>query len=150
MDAGWATTVEDAIPALVQVWTDALPGTEVSDGPWTGNDGNYQAVSVGYDGNDGAVHVETTPSGGGPNLEQYTVFCAAVVSGGDAEFAPLRAQALGLLRACFAALDADFTLGRKVLRAMPGSWALHQSSTSSGPRVLIAFGVQVEAFTKEV
>jgi hypothetical protein len=150
--AGWSSTIPDTMAALLSLWQATFPGTDVLvvDGPPTGGDGQTKMACVGYDGQDGAVHAETAPAGyGDSNQESYTVFCAVIAVDGGTEWGPVRDQAFSLYTDCVEAIGQDQTLGGTVLRAMPGSIAVNQSSSPSGLRVVIAFGVQVSAFTKE-
>jgi hypothetical protein len=153
--AGWLSTVPDTMDALATLFSAAVdPSVLVADGPNVGGDGQTKSVLVGYDGNDGAVHIEWAPADGGLalNRESYTVFCSVNVADGSADgnWSSLRQEAFDLYSTLTAALAGDPTLGRTVMRAMPGSVAAHQTTTRAGRLVIIAFGVQVEAFTKEV
>lgn len=149
----WSSTIPDAIDALYTLWsTDSrLSQAWVVDGVPVSNDSADQVVTVGYDGNENSVTATTVPDGfaADPNLESYTVHCSASVVVGDSSQKPARDQAFALYRTCCDALAVDWTLGQRVLQAVPSDVTVRQSAGSAGRACTVLFGIAVRAYTKE-
>ena len=153
----YALSAPLAIAALIRALnlSPALAGVEVRDGPQITNAAALEVVVVGYQGAeddavaDGTVLPEGL-SGGRPDRESYSVHCAVSVLAGDdpsTAVATARNRACVLLAAVGDAITADRTLGRTVLRASPGSWAMRADETTAGMVTTIKFDVNIDAYT---
>ena len=149
----YASTVPAAITALLAAFTAALPGVEVRDGPQVPDTSADEAVYVGWDGDPSyssdAWTSQETPEGLGPqtNRETFTVHCSVMVLNHDEDLAAARARALALRAAAGAAVMADPSLGRAVMRAVFSAGAGRQIPTAAGITVHVLFDVDCDAFT---
>lgn len=151
----YSSTVPAAITALVtalRTWPAlGLAGVPVRDGPELTQASGTEAVAVGYTGdqNQAAVTGTAAPEGmaAGPDREQYAITCAAEVIDTGGSLPAARARAYQLHAACGAAITADRTLGRTVLRATPGPGSLTQQQTTAGAMARVVFPVQIDAYT---
>jgi hypothetical protein len=129
----------------------ATPPVPVRDGPALTDAAGLEAVAVGYSGdqNTDSAAGAATPEGlsGTQDRERYTVTCAAEVIDPGADITAARTRVYQLHAACGAAIAADRTLGRVVLRAVPGPWTLRQQQTPNGALARIVFGVTIDAYT---
>jgi hypothetical protein len=129
----------------------ATPPVLVRDGPALTDAAGLEAVAVGYSGdqNTDAAAGAATPEGlsGAQDRERYTITCAAEVLDPGADITAARTRVYQLHAACGAAIAADHTLGKTVLRAAPGPWALRQQQTPNGALARIVFGVAIDAYT---
>ena len=152
--AGWDTSLEAAIDALVTAWSTwpDLDGVAVSDGPAVVDLATTQLLTVGHQANstdDLAANVQTSPEGfgNGPQRETIEVYCSASAFAGDDDQSIPRRAAIALYNAACAAVRADSTLGGVVMRATPSSWILHQSATTQGRVATVNFSIAVDAYT---
>jgi hypothetical protein len=152
-------TYSSSVPAVIAALAAAfrtstglgLAGVPVRNGPELTAAPGLEAVAVGYTGNqdDNVVEGTATPEGLAvlPDRERYTVMCCIEVIDGEGDPAPAQARAYQLHAACGAAIAADHTLGKTVLRASPGFGSLQQKQTANGALARVVFGVQVDAYT---
>jgi hypothetical protein len=152
-------TYRSSVPAVIAALTAAfrtstglgLAGVPVRNGPELTAAPGLEAVAVGYTGSqdDNVVTGTATPEGLAvlPDRERYTVMCAVEVVDPDGAPAPAQARAYELHAACGAAIAADHTLGKVVLRATPGFGALQQKQTANGALARVVFGVSIDAYT---
>jgi len=154
-------TYSSSVPAAIAGLVAAFRGSTalglaavpvpVRDGPALTDAAGLEAVAVGYSGdqNTDAAAGTANPEGmsGMQDRERYTVTCAAEVIDPGADIAAARTRVYQLHAACGAAIAADRTLGRAVLRAVPGPWTLRQQQTPNGALARIVFGVTVDAYT---
>lgn len=150
--AGWNSSVDSALGALVDMLRAALPDVTVTDGPAVVDIALSQLLTVGYQANsseDLAVDVQTSSEGwaGSPQRETYEVYCSASAFVGDDDQSLARAPAFAIYGAACEAIRADPTLGGAVMRTVPGGWALHQSASGQGRAATISFSVIVDAYT---
>ena len=149
----YSSSVPAAIAALVTVFTGApaLSATEVRDGPQLRATSVTEGVAVGYaSGQNSAVVTGTsTPEGlgAGPDRERYAIMCTAEVLDPGGDIGAARVRAYQLHAACGAAIAADHTLGKTVLRAVPGPGSLTQQQTTRGALARVIFPVTVDAYT---
>jgi hypothetical protein len=151
----YSSSVPAAIAALAAAFRSStalgLAGVPVRDGPALTDAAGLEAVAVGYSGdqNTDAAAGAATPEGmsGMQDRERYTVTCAAEVIDPGADITAARTRVYQLHAACGAAIAADHTLGKTVLRAAPGPWSLRQQQTPNGALARIVFGVTVDAYT---
>lgn len=151
----YASTVPAAITALLTAFTGAsgLAGVEVRDGPQVPDTSADEAVYVGWTG-DGAhgddawTSQETTEGlGGVRDREKYSVHCCVMVLNHDEDLATARARAFALRAAAGAAVEADQTLGRVVMRATFGTGSGRQVPVTGGIAVYALFDVDCDAWT---
>lgn len=150
----WGSTVPVVLPALTKSFQDA-PGLEdvrVYDGAVLDGAQPLEWLRVGYDGEGGPAVVEGESTHEGlstaRNREQYTVQCAMTVVNGSTDAVASRDRLYQLFAAVGAFLAADPTLGRTVMQAQLGSWALGQKQTGQGAVSVLSFGIEVDAFTR--
>lgn len=152
--AGWDTSLEAAIDAIVSVCK-ASPGLNaayVSDGPAVVDAATTQLVTIGHQANstdDLAANVQTAPEGwgNGPQRENLEVYCSTSAFAGDDDQSVCRGLAINLYKAVCAAIHADPTLGKAVMRASPSSFVLHQAATTQGRVATVNFSIAVDAYT---
>ena len=151
----YASSVPAAITALVTAFRTSpvlgLAGVPVRDGPQLVSATDAEAIAVGYTGDQAEDVVTGAASPEGlavlPDRERYAILCAAEVIDPGSDLAAARARAYALHAACGAAIAADHTLGRAVLRASIGMGSLQQQQTPGGALARVVFPVNVEAFT---
>ena len=151
----YSSSAPAAVAALVAAFKAStalgLAGVPVRDGPQLTDAAGLEAVAVGYSGdqNTDAAAGSAVPEGmsGMQDRERYTVTCAAEVIDPGADITAARTRVYQLHAACGAAIAADRTLGKTVLRAVPGPWSLRQQQTPNGALARIVFGVTVDAYT---
>jgi hypothetical protein len=128
-----------------------VAGVPVRDGPELSQVSGAEAVAVGYNGDQNQDVVTGTASPEGlaalPDRERYAVTCAVEVVDPAASLAAARARAYALHAACGAAIAADHTLGKVVLRASIGIGSLQQQQVSNGAMARVVFPVNIDAFT---
>src|SRR6266581_2794732 len=149
------SSVPAAVAALVaafRTWPGlGLAGVPVRDGPELSQASGLEAVAVGWTG-DPAEDVVTgaaSPEGLAvlPDRERYAVTCTVEVVDPGSDITAARARAYALHAACGAAIAADHTLGKTVLRATPGFGSLRQQQTGDGALARVVFPVTVDAYT---
>jgi hypothetical protein len=151
----YSSSVPAAIAALVAAFTASASlgaaGVDVRDGPQLRAASAVEGVAVGYSSgqNSAAVTGTATPEGlgAGPDRERYAIMCTAEVIDPDGDIAAARVRAYQLHAACGAAIAADHTLGKTVLRAVPGPGSLTQQQTTRGALARVIFPVTVDAYT---
>lgn len=151
----YSSSVPAAIGALLAAFQSStalgLAGVPVRDGPQLTAASGTEAVAVGYTGdqNQAAVTGTATPEGlgAGPDRERYAITCAAEVIDPTGNLPAARARAYQLHAACGAAITADRTLGKTVLRAVPGPGSLTQQQTTQGAVARVVFPVTIDAYT---
>jgi hypothetical protein len=153
----YSSSVPAAIAALLAAFRAstalglATPPVPVHDGPDITAAASLEAVAVGYTAtaNQAVVTGTAAPEGNsaGPDREQYAVICTAEVLDPGGDIAAARTRAYQLHAACGAAITADRTLGRAVLRAAPGLGSLQQQQQQNGALATVTFPVTVDAYT---
>lgn len=156
--AATVSTIPAVLDALVQRWTLALPGAQVSDGQPL--DHADAMVMVGFTGTPGdeAISSELTieQMAASPNREQYTIACiASSWKGAEEDVKPVRDSAFALLDAIAADLADDQTLGGLVMRARLSVAGYIQYQTvpededsAGGVSGDIRFTISIDAFTR--
>ncbi len=158
-EAGDRVTYASSVPAAIAAIAAAfrastalgLAGVPVRVGPELTAAPGLEAVAVGYTGSQDENVVTGTATAEGlavlPGRERYAVLCAVEVVDPDGAPAPAQVRAYALHAACGAAIAADHTLGKTVLRATPGFGSLRQQQTAGGALARVVFPVSVDAFT---
>lgn len=153
----WGSTTPVVIEALVTALRGApeLTGVKVYDGPTLSGSSAKEALNVGTSPSpdvDAATSAEGQESREGLAVdrtrEQYTIHCGVSVLNGSSNAPAARRRVFELLAAVGAALAADPTLGRTVLQVQIGTWTLAQQQGQTGAVATIAFGIDVDAFTR--
>lgn len=151
---GWSTAVPGAIDALVQIAQvePALENVVVRDGPVLGNEAETRVLYVGWTGGTGDVDAEAQLDSegqmGNPDREQAVIRCTAMVVDGSADIAAARRSAYAIVSGLGAAIDANRTLGKTVMRASIGGHSLTQQQDGRGAYVAIAFEVLTDGYTR--
>jgi hypothetical protein len=151
----YSSSVPAVIAALAAAFRTStglgLAGVPVRNGPELTAEPSLEAVAVGYTGNqdEDVVTGTATPEGLAvlPDRERYTVMCCVEVLDPDRDPAPAMPRAYQLHAACGAAIAADHTLGKTVLRAAAGFGSLRQKQTADGALARVVFPVTVDAYT---
>lgn len=139
--------------ALVAVFTAALSpqGVTVRDGASVSQAGVLEIVSVGYTGAEGENDADSTllteGLGGEPDREQFTIRCAAAALKGATDLPAARRRAYELFHSAAAAIAANRTLNRTVMRAMVSSHSLTQDQTDKGAQAVVVFTVECDSYT---
>ena len=149
------SSVPGAVTALVAAfkgWQSlGVAGVPVRYGPELTQVSGSEAVAVGYTGNQDEDVVTGTASPEGlavlPDRERYAVMCAIEVIDPAAVMPTAVARAYALHAACGAAIAADHTLGRVVLRASLGIGSLQMQQPGNGALARVVFPVNIDAFT---
>ena len=149
------SSVPAAVAAIVAAFRTSaalgLAGVPVRDGPQLVQATDTEAVAVGYTGDqhEDVVTGAASPEGLAvlPDRERYAVTCAAEVLDVGSDIAAARIRAYQLHAACGAAIAADHTLGRVVLRASLGIGSLQQQQTAGGALARVVFPVNIDAYT---
>src|SRR4051812_11288714 len=147
------TLVPGVIDALATVFRAALlphgvPGSAVSDGPFTGSDIPADYCTVGWS-TSGPPDVVGTASGEGNDdrSELFEVYCELSLSTGDATLTALTARAGVLLSAIGDALRADHTLGGYLTNQdsadRTGNFTWERDVGTTGATVAVSFVVHV-------
>ncbi|MFI0718919.1 hypothetical protein [Streptomyces sp. NPDC021224] len=150
----WASTVPDALDALVAVFRSApgLAGVTVFDGPVVTGSGQMEAVTVGVGDEEDPTAVEAQNAREGlapsPDREQYTIRCAVLVLNATGDMGAARRRAYQMLGEIGGVLAADQRLGGAVMTARLGSSTLVQAQDETGAAATVTFSVEVDAFTR--
>jgi hypothetical protein len=152
----WSSSVPAAIAGLVAAFRTStalgVAGVPVRDGPELTAEPSTEAVAVGYRGGDQGQDVVTgtaSPEGLAvlPDRERYAITCCAEVLDTGSNITAARIRAYQLHAACGAAVAADHTLGKAVLRASVGIGSLQQQQTADGALARVTFPVNIDAYT---
>lgn len=148
----YVPSAPQAITAIVARFRTAaaLGSAEVRDGPTIANREAPEVLAAGWSGSDSEADADgnfTHEGLGAADREHYSVHCAASVLNGDGDIAAARARAFALSSSAMEAVAADHTLGRLVLRAMPGGWSLRQQQADFGMIATVFFDIDIESFT---
>lgn len=150
----WGSTVPDVVDALVVAFRGApdLVGVRVFDGPDTDASSQTEALLVGLGSEEDPTAVDGHSSREGlsnaRDREQYGVRCVLIVLNGSGKIAVARRRAYALLGAVGGLLAADQRLGGAVMTAQLGTHSYSQDQTEQGAHAVIAFTVDVDAFTR--
>lgn len=149
--AATISTVPAVLDALVQRWTLALPGVQVSDGQPL--DLAADMVLVGFAGEAGELAVTSTRSrqqmSSAPDREQYEITCLVSSWKGRVRDAKaVRDRAYELIDAMADDLAAAPTLDGLVMRARLSTESFTQYQTTDGATAVVQVTVAVDAFTR--
>lgn len=170
---GYSSTIPRALAYLVQLWTaevinqgwtDAAGHVpDVVDGPSVPDTSARTALYVGWHGwaadvaslDPTGVESTTTFPGGlaGPDMEEYTVHCAAQALNGDSDSVLARGDAFGLRDLAVGAVVLRRGLGGggspagMQLTAGAAAGGLRHEQTGNGALATVQFDIEVRAFT---
>lgn len=150
------TTIPEAMDALVDVCTVALPHARVDDGPVVSlyeqdADGWTTGVSVGWDAEGPAVQAaldREMSDGMGADVETYTISSTLFKSNGDEESRPLRVAAFADYTAIKATLRARHPLVPGALYARMSVVDYEVSPVEGGWDGRLRFTVEIAAFDR--
>lgn len=145
----WGSTVPACMDGLVAAFTPLLDAGSVIKGPVVSGSSRTKAIIVGDSDHGSAVDVLVRDGDVGLRAqhEAYVVNCCIKVATGSTNLDLAIGDAFTLLNGVGAALAADQSLGRAVMRAALGEWHLDLGQVPTGGSVDIPFAVRVEAFT---
>lgn len=149
----WGSSVPDAIDALVLILRQAgLDDCDVVDGLEVTGSSRTAALTVGAGSDDDPTAVDGTSAHEGLALgqdrEQYGIRCVLEVVDGSGDLPGVRRRAYALLGTVGGALAANSTLNSTVLMAGIGTHGYSQDQDERGALAVIAFTVDVDAFSK--
>lgn len=146
-----AAKTDAVILALVAMWTTALTGIQVADGPQVNSDPSDDWLFVGFNGdtpdesNEGATVEQSLMSFARVNQEDGQVTCAVVSRSSDTDIPALRARAMGFLSAAEDAVRTDMQLGGLVMHAFISGFQYSPVQTQQGAKVRVVFTVTYKA-----
>jgi len=133
--------------ALTAMWSAALTGIQVVDGPQANSDAANDWLFVGFNGdvpdefNEGAVVEQSLMAFARTKQEDGLVTCAVVSRSGDTNIPAARARAYGFLAAAEDAVRADMQLGGLVMHAFVSGHQYSPVQTQQGAKVRVVFTV---------
>lgn len=103
-------------------------------------------LAVGWDRSDQpSVSAVNTPEGMRRGIEEYDVSCLLSLAHGDQDLPTVVGDLFATYETLIAALLADLTLGRTVVRAWPADYDLTPVSAETGDSAELRFTIHVEA-----
>lgn len=147
-----ASSIDAVILKLTAVWSAALTGVNVVDGPQVTSDAADDWLFVGYNGdtpdeyNEGATGQQSLMAFAKVKGDDGQVICAVVSrSPGSTDITATRARANGFLAAAEAAVRADMSLGGLVMQSYVTDYRYSPVQTQQGAKVRIVFTVTYKA-----
>lgn len=137
--------------ALTAMWTAALTGITVADGPQVNSDPSTDWLFVGFNGdspdeyNEGASGQQSLMTFARGKAEDGQITCAVVSVSGDTNIPAARARAYAFVAAAEDAVRADMTLGGLVMHAFVSDHRYSPVQTQQGAKVRIVFTVTYKA-----
>jgi hypothetical protein len=142
-----STRTDAVILYLTAMWTAALTGINVVDGPQVNSDPSNDWLFVGFNGgapddfNEGATAQQSLLTFARGKQEDGQVVCSVVSVAGDTDIPSLRARAYGFVSAAEDALRADMQLGGLVMQAIVSDHRYSPIQTQQAAKVRIVFTV---------
>jgi hypothetical protein len=146
-----STKVDAVCLALTALWTSALTGIQVADGPQANSDAANDWLFVGADGdapddgNEAAAVDQSWMAFAKTMQETAEITCAIVSRAGEPSITAVRARAYGFLAAAETALRADPLLGGVVMQSYVSEHQLIPVVTTSGAKARVVFKVTYQA-----
>jgi hypothetical protein len=137
--------------ALTAMWTAALTGVQVADGPQVNSDPASDWLFVGFNGdvpdeyNEGALGQQSLMAFARTKQEDGQITCSVVSRSGDTDIPATRARAYAFVAAAEDAVRADMTLGGLVLHAFVSDHRYSPVQTQQGAKVRVVFTVTYQA-----
>lgn len=136
---------------LTAMWTTALAGVNVVDGPQVTSDAADDWLFVGFNGdvpdeyNEAATGQQSLMAFAKVKGDDGQVTCAIVSRSGDSDITATRLRANGFLSAAEAALRADMQLGGLVMHAYVSDYRYSPVQPKQGAKVRFVFTVTYKA-----
>lgn len=146
-----ASLTDPVILYLTTLWTTALTGVNVVDGPQVTSDAANDWLFVGFNGdipdeyNEGSTGQQSLMAFAKVKGDDGQVICAVVSRSGDTDITATRARANGVLSTAEAAVRADMQLGGLVMQAYVSDYRYSPVQTQSGAKVRFVFTVTYKA-----
>lgn len=146
-----ASKTDAVILALTAMWTSALTGVMVADGPQANSDASNDWLFVGADGdapdegNEAAAVEQSWMAFARTKQEDGEVTCAVVSRRGDTNIPAARATAYALFSAAEDALRADNTLSGLLMQSYVSAHQYMPAQTTQGAKVRVVFTVTYQA-----
>ena len=146
-----STKVDAVCLALTALWTSALTGIQVVDGPQANSEAVIDCLFVGADGdtpnegNEAAAVDQSWMAFAKVMQETAEITCAIVCRAGEPSISAVRARAYSILAAAETALRADPLLGNLVMQAYVSEHQLIPVVTTSGAKARVVFKVTYQA-----
>jgi hypothetical protein len=146
-----ASLMDPVIVKLTAIWTAALTGINVVDGPQVTSDASSDWLFVGFNGdvpdeyNEGAAGLQSLMAFARVKGDDGQVTCAVVSRSGNADITATRARANGFLATAEDAVRADMSLGGLVMSAFVSDYRYSPVQTQQGAKVRLVFTVTYKA-----
>ena len=144
-----STKVDAVCLALTALWTAALTGVQVADGPQANSDASNDWLFVGDDaadeGNEAAAVDQSWMAFAKTMQETGEVTCAVVSRAGDTDIPAVRARAYAILATAETALRADPLLGGVVMQSYVSAHQYIPVITQGGCKARVVFTVTYQA-----
>jgi hypothetical protein len=146
-----STKVDAVCLALTALWTSALTGIQVVDGPQANSDAANDWLFVGANGDlpdevaESAVVDQSWMAFAKVMQETAEITCAIVCRAGEPSISAVRARAYSILAAAETALRADPLLGGVVMQSYVSAHQLIPVVTTSGAKARVVFTVTYQA-----
>jgi hypothetical protein len=142
-----ATKADAVCIALTAMWSAALTGVNVVDGPQVNSDASTDWLFVGFDGDEPDEGTEAVSAEqelmafAKTKQESAEVTCAAVVVDGGTDTTTVRSRAYAILSAAEDALRLDMQLGGLVMHAFISAHIYIPVITTGGCKARVVFTV---------
>ncbi len=144
-----ATKVDAVCLALTALWTAALTGVQVADGPQANSDASNDWLFVGDDaadeGNEAAAVDQSWMAFAKTMQETGEITCAVVSRAGDTDIPTVRARAYAILASAETALRVDPLLGGVVMQSYVSAHQYMPVITQGGCKARVVFTVTYQA-----
>ena len=142
-----SSKTDAAVLYLTAMWTAALTGVTIADGPQVNSDPTADWLFVGFNGgspdefNEGATAQQSMLTFNRGKAEDGQVTCAVVSVSGDTNIPATRARAYAFMATAEDAVRNDMTLGGLVMHAFVSDHRYSPVQTDNGAKVRIVFTV---------
>jgi len=144
-----STKVDAVCLALTALWTAALTGVQVADGPQANSDASNDWLFVGDDaldeGNEAAAVDQSWMAFAKTMQETGQITCAIVSRAGDTDIPAVRARAYAILASAETSLRADPLLGGVVMQSYVSAHQYIPVITQGGCKARVVFTVTYQA-----
>ncbi len=142
-----SSKTDAAVLYLTAMWTAALTGVTIADGPQVNSDPTADWLFVGFNGgspdefNEGATAQQSMLTFNRGKAEDGQITCAVVSVAGDTNIPATRARAYAFMATAEDAVRNDMTLGGLVMHAFVSDHRYSPVQTDNGAKVRIVFTV---------
>ena len=144
-----STKIDAVCLALTALWTAALTGVQVADGPQANSDASNDWLFVGDDaadeGNEAAAVDQSWMAFAKTMQETGEITCAVVSRAGDTDIPTVRARAYAILASAETALRVDPLLGGVVMQSYVSAHQYMPVITQGGCKARVVFTVTYQA-----